>query len=46
MNNLPPELHEAECKEQPEGFICICDHIKDQKQAEYDDLLEAEATDN
>lgn len=35
-------IHEPECEDQPEGFPCICDHVKDRKQQEYDDLLASE----
>lgn len=32
-------FHEAECEDQPEGFPCICDHIKDRREQEMNDAL-------
>lgn len=40
------EIHEAECEDQPEGFPCICQQVKDRREAEMQDLQEAEATGN
>jgi len=39
-------FHEAECADQPDEFPCICDKIKDRREAEMADAQEAEATGN
>ena len=46
MNNFDTDLHEAECYQQPEGFPCICQKIKDRREAEMEELQEQEATEH
>lgn len=36
--HLDDEIHEAECEDQPEGFPCICQQIKDRREGEMQDL--------
>jgi len=40
------EMHESECDDQPEGFPCICQYIKDRREAEMEALQEAIAGGN
>lgn len=39
-------FHEIECQMQPQGFPCKCDEIKDRRELEMQEALEAEATGN
>ena len=43
---IDKDFHEAECNDQPDEFPCICDKIKDRREAEMADAQENEATDN
>jgi hypothetical protein len=39
-------VHEIECEEQPEGFPCICDHLKEMAFIRDQEGKEAEITGN
>lgn len=39
-------IHETECEQQPDGFPCICDQVKDRFNAIFADAQEAQATGN
>ena len=40
------DLHEIECQQQPDGFPCNCDEVKEKKEAILDNAKDAEATGN